>query len=138
MRPDFWRYSVTTLEPGARLVFTYGFTFTPRATALRARSPAPSITEGFEVFVRLVMAAMTTDPWPISAVSPRIFTLAVRGSSSAERPKPRSLTGATNAWRKASFMRERATRSWGRFGPARLGSTVARSSDRLSVNVGSG
>ena len=62
MRPACRRYSVTTLEPGARLVFTWGGTRRPRSAALRASRPAPSITDGFDVFVQLVIAAMTTEP----------------------------------------------------------------------------
>src|SRR5687768_1790670 len=46
-----FRYSVTTSEPGARLVFTQGLLFRPRATALRASRPAPIITLGFDVLV---------------------------------------------------------------------------------------
>jgi hypothetical protein len=34
----------------------------PFATAFRANRPAPSITEGFDVFVQLVIAAITTEP----------------------------------------------------------------------------
>src|SRR5690348_2946053 len=62
VRPARSRYSVTTLEPGARDVLTHGFTVRPRCTALRASSPAPSITDGLEVFVQLVIAAITTCP----------------------------------------------------------------------------
>src|SRR6187431_137408 len=58
-RPLASRYRVTTREPGARLVFTQGRTFRPRAEAFRARSPAPTIAEGFEVLVQLVIAART-------------------------------------------------------------------------------
>src|SRR5205807_9602331 len=50
------RYSVTTFEPGASEVFTHGWTSSPRWTALRASTPAPSITEGLDVFVQLVIA----------------------------------------------------------------------------------
>ena len=64
------RYSVTTLEPGASEVFTHGWTSSPRWTALRASTPAPSMTDGFEVFVQLVIAAMTTWPWSSSNSSP--------------------------------------------------------------------
>ncbi len=53
---------MTISEPGARLVFTHGFTVSPRWTALRASSPAPIITLGFEVLVQLVIAATTTEP----------------------------------------------------------------------------
>src|SRR5215203_5765530 len=62
-RPAFRRYSVTTLDPGARLVFTHGLRVRPRSTARLASSPAPIITTGFEVLVQLVIAAITTDPW---------------------------------------------------------------------------
>jgi hypothetical protein len=57
---------VTTWDPGASAVFTQGFTSRPSSTAFFARSPAPTITEGLEVFVQLVMEAMTTVPSPIS------------------------------------------------------------------------
>ncbi len=53
---------MTTWLPGASEVFTHGFTLRPRWTALRATSPAASMTLGFEVLVQLVMAAITT--WP--------------------------------------------------------------------------
>ena len=55
-------YSVTTFEPGARLVFTHGLRVRPCSTAFFATRPAPIITLGFDVFVQLVIAAMTTDP----------------------------------------------------------------------------
>src|SRR3712207_967698 len=69
------RYSVTTFEPGARLVFTCGSTESPFSTAFLARSPAPIITEGFEVLVQLVMAAMTAEPCLSSASSPSSVTV---------------------------------------------------------------
>src|SRR5258707_648912 len=49
-------------EPGARLVFTVGWRDRPRATARFASRPAATITEGFEVLVQLVMAAIATEP----------------------------------------------------------------------------
>ncbi len=51
---------MTTFEPGASDVFTHGLTVRPLRTAFRARIPAPSMTEGLEVFVQLVIAAITT------------------------------------------------------------------------------
>src|SRR5205823_5350591 len=57
------RYSVTTLEPGARLVLTNGLLRRPRSTAFLANSPAAIMTDGLDVFVQLVMAAITTEPW---------------------------------------------------------------------------
>src|SRR5689334_11967957 len=56
------RYSVTTLDPGARLVLTHGLVVSPRSTARWATSPAATMTEGFEVLVQLVIAAITTAP----------------------------------------------------------------------------
>ena len=38
-------------------------TESPRSTAFLARSPAASMTDGFEVLVQEVMAAITTDPF---------------------------------------------------------------------------
>ena len=54
---------MTTFEPGASEVLTHGLERSPRSTALRASSPAPSITDGFDVLVQLVIAAITTWPW---------------------------------------------------------------------------
>src|SRR5918995_6197560 len=54
---------MTTLEPGASDVLTHGLTSRPRSTAALASRPAPIITDGFEVFVQLVIAAITTWPW---------------------------------------------------------------------------
>src|ERR687895_141112 len=54
---------MTTLDPGASEVLTHGLEASPRSTALRASSPAASITDGLEVLVQLVMAAITTCPW---------------------------------------------------------------------------
>jgi hypothetical protein len=42
----------------------------PFFTALRASSPAASITPGFEVLVQLVIAAITTAPWRRVKVCP--------------------------------------------------------------------
>jgi len=53
---------VTTREPGASEVLTWGGIVRPRSTAFRARRPAAIITDGFEVFVHEVMAAITTEP----------------------------------------------------------------------------
>src|SRR5271169_6525401 len=63
VRPARSRYSVTTFDPGASDVLTHGAERSPRETALRARIPAPIITEGLDVFVQLVIAAITTCPW---------------------------------------------------------------------------
>src|SRR5664280_1887415 len=62
MSPASFRQSVTPFEPGARDVFTHGFAESPRSTAFFARRPAPSMTDGFDVFVHDVIAARTTAP----------------------------------------------------------------------------
>ena len=49
-------------SPGASEVLTVGPTRRPRATAFRARRPAPTMTVGFDVFVQEVIAAIATDP----------------------------------------------------------------------------
>src|SRR5688572_11985948 len=83
-RPERSRYSVTTFDPGASDVFTHGFCARPFSTAFLASSPAPSMTDGFEVFVQLVIAAITTAPWPSSNDLPSsVSTTAWAGSASA-------------------------------------------------------
>src|SRR5690242_842930 len=54
---------MTTLDPGASVVLTQGLRFRPASTALRASIAAPTITNGFDVLVHEVMAAITTEPW---------------------------------------------------------------------------
>ena len=61
---------MTTLDPGASVVFTHGLRFRPFSTALRASSAAPTMTEGLDVFVQEVMAAITTLPWSTLVVVP--------------------------------------------------------------------
>src|SRR5438309_84840 len=95
VRPARSRYSVTTFEPGASDVLTHGFERSPRASALRARMPAPIITEGFEVFVQLVIAAITTWPWSSSKLSSpsvtRVGLLARASVAARERAGPGSV-----------------------------------------------
>ena len=94
MRPDALRYSVTTREPGAMDVLTQGCDLRPRSTAFLARRPAPIITDGFEVLVQLVMAAITTEPSRSSHASPLMTGRAIGGvSASVVRvPPPPSFT----------------------------------------------
>ena len=96
------------------------------------------MTDGFEVLVQLVIAAITTEPCLSSAGLPSSWSGTERCVSASARPKPRSFTGAVSAARKALFMLPSGTRSWGRLGPARLGSTLARSSASVSLKTGSG
>src|SRR6516225_6569283 len=61
---------MTTLDPGASVVFTHGLRFRPRSTAFLASRAAPTMTEGLDVFVQEVMAAITTLPWSTLVVVP--------------------------------------------------------------------
>ena len=46
-------------EPGDKEVLMYGATFNPFFIAFFAKRPAPNITDGFEVLVHDVIAAIT-------------------------------------------------------------------------------
>ena len=61
---------MTTFEPGDRLVLTQGWLRRPRSTAFLASRPAATITDGLEVLVHEVMAAMATAPWSTMCSSP--------------------------------------------------------------------
>ncbi len=41
---------------------THGLVVSPRSTAFLASRPAATMTDGFDVLVQLVIAAMTTEP----------------------------------------------------------------------------
>ena len=92
------------------------------------------MTLGFDVFVQLVIAAITTAPsstppspdprTPPSAPAPPPFV-----TPAGSRPVARSASAALNA-DAACFS---GTRSCGRFGPARLGSIIARSKSITSL-----
>lgn len=59
---DYFKYFSTTLEPGERDVLITGETFNPLAIAFLARTAEANITLAFDVFVQLVIAAITTEP----------------------------------------------------------------------------
>src|SRR5689334_12379721 len=108
---------MTTLDPGAKLVLTHGLDFKPCSTAFFARRRAAISTEGFDVLVQLVIAAITTLPsWTMRFV----------------------LGAAPSESRKFFFTSGRLMRSCGRLGPASDGTTVLRSSSRVSEYTGSG
>src|ERR1700730_8479755 len=69
---------MTTLDPGASVVFTHGLRFRPRSTAFLASSAAPIITVGLDVLVQDVIAAMATAPWSSSNVLPSSVTVVGR------------------------------------------------------------
>src|SRR5581483_8297730 len=122
------------------------------------------MTEGLDVLVQLVIAAMTTDPDPTAVDVPSISTGTLRadgftgtggrdGACASFTVPPseskRAFSSATdgdsgarnccgNAARNWSAIIPSGTRSCGRRGPARLGSTVERSNSIDSENVGAG
>ncbi len=118
---------MTTFDPGARLVFTHGFVVRPFSSAFFATRPAPIITLGFDVFVQLVIAAMTTEPCS-NCVS---TATAAPPPPAATFFTPFCSSGSAAANDVCAF--DRATRSCGRRGPARLGTTDARSSSSVSL-----
>src|SRR5262245_55420712 len=110
-------------EPGARLVFTHGRVVSPRRRALRARRPAATSTAGFDVFVQLVIAAISTAPSDSSKDLPPDVTAVWPVAFGLTRARSAAIC-ARLAWY-AAFEVRSGTRSCGRFGPARLGSTRA-------------
>src|SRR5690242_3469025 len=68
---------MTTFEPGASVVFTHGLRVSPRSTAFFASSAAPIITDGLDVFVQDVIAAIATAPWSSSNVVPSLISTRV-------------------------------------------------------------
>ena len=79
---------MTTFDPGASVVLTHGLPVSPRSTAFLASSAAPTITDGFEVLVHDVIAAITTAPWSISHT--RAVVEGDRVGGSGGRPAPRA------------------------------------------------
>ena len=143
---------MATFEPGASDVFTHGFDVSPFATAFCASRPAASITLGFDVFVQDVIAAITT--WPCCRLKrsslysqgtpPSLFT-GLPSETIVAAALPAGVVAATcdascaaNASRYIALLCDNGTRSCGRFGPARLGTTVVKSSSSVSVKTGSG
>ncbi len=106
------------------------------------------------MFVQLVIAAITTEP---SCSEPGVTSEPVSPPNAPAGPSPKrfgsrrgqsgtaadfGFTFGLQFWRtlraNAGFMFVNGTRSCGRVGPAKLGSTFARSSSRTSVYDASG
>ncbi len=64
------------------MVLTHGLRWRPFSTAFLASRAAAIITDGLEVLVHDVIAAMATAPWPIVWVRPSRVTSAVASASS--------------------------------------------------------
>lgn len=107
----------------------------PRATAFFAKMPAAIITDGFDVFVQLVIAAITTEP---SCSEPGTISTGCAGCSpDIGSAAPFALFAASFSFGSASanpaFIFVSGTRSCGRAGPAILGTTSLRFSSRTCV-----
>ena len=113
------KYSVTTVEPGVKLVLTKSGTFMPSSTARFATSPAATMTDGFDVFVQLVICG----EYQRSCLQLSIFPSAttVFRSSCSGSPYPYCSMGRLTASSKLFFKFPNSTRSCGLFGPAILG-----------------
>jgi hypothetical protein len=96
---------------------------------LLREQPAASITEGFDVLVQLVMAAITTAP--LSRFPRLADSFRNRGFSGFCARPP-------NASWKFFFTSGRSTRSCGRFGPAIDGTRRQIQFQRVGINCGSG
>src|SRR6266581_2100033 len=74
---------MTTLDPGASVVFTHGLRSSPASTAFFASSAAPTMTDGLEVLVQDVIAAITTEPWStdVRVPSSRVTSAGADGRS---------------------------------------------------------
>jgi hypothetical protein len=118
---------------------TQGRLWSPFSTAFFASRPAPIITEGFEVLVQLVIAAMAMEPSATSTCWP-CMVIAATGAATATPPACLRAAGIKlfSDPRKFCFSVASGTRSWGRRGPARLGTTVARSRISVAEKSGSG
>src|SRR4249920_809675 len=87
---------MTTFDPGASDVLTQGLRVSPFSTAFFATSAAPIITDGLDVLVQDVMAAMATAPWSSMTRSP--FS-SVTGVGVETRPcAPLAADGRENTW----------------------------------------
>src|SRR5882672_12668242 len=157
---------MTTFEPGARVVLTHGLRLSPRSTAFLASSAAATITDGLDVFVHDVIAAIATAPWSMTHGVPSVRVTGVgcevrpfeptaaegtvadslklgtseAGKDSSSASSCESCTEdvyAPSAVRNIDLALLSGTRSCGRFGPASEGSTVDRSSSSVSENCGS-
>src|SRR5277367_65383 len=91
----------------------------PLARAFLARRPAANNTDGLDVLVHDVMAAMTTSPSSSCALAFGPVSPATADDTGVGWAKP-SLRALSNSLAAA----ERVTRSCGRFGPASDGSTL--------------
>ena len=134
VKPDLFKYSVTTFEPGDKVVLMYGLILIPLSIAFLATKPAPIMASGLEVFVHDVMAARTTEPCFNECYCPLKVNLLSTFTFSAGTPNPLNPTLLGTQAVKSFLTSESGTLSCGLLGPEIRGSTVDKSSSRTSVN----
>src|SRR5664279_4441637 len=119
---------MTTFEPGANVVFTHGLEVRPRSTAFLASSAAAIITDGLEVFVQLVIAAMTTAPWSSSTWAP-LSSVTRAGLLGRSTPSPAGTSTLGRSGGEAvgvageSLARDDCAGAWSTLGLSCLGSS---------------
>ena len=100
------------------------------------------MTDGFDVLVQLVIAAITTEPFSTVASGLAATATVARPLMgppswvSREMASGSGLGPGVNTVVKLLHASRSGTRSCGRFGPARLDSTLLRSSSSSSLNFG--
>ena len=111
-------------EPGASEVLMWGDTVRPASTAFLASKPAASSTLGLEVLVQLVMAAISTSPWPKVTLGP---------AASVSGPCPATATAALLASSVGRFCTISAT---SRSAPSGSGGASGTSPVKAAVPTG--
>ena len=120
-RPDLLRYSVTTPDPGDKLVLMNDLMLMPFSLAFLATKPAAIMESGLEVLVQEVMAAKTTEPCCNVCSSSLSLNLCFMFTLSAATPKPLKPTLLGTQSVKSLFTSERAILSCGLLGPEMQG-----------------
>src|SRR5207245_5677617 len=121
-------------------VFTHAGTISPFSTAFFASNRAATMTDGFDVLVQLVIAAITTDPFSTVASGLAATATVARplmGPPSSVRREIASGSGLGPLVKtvvKLFHTSGSATRSCGRFGPATRDSTLLRSTSVRSAD----
>src|ERR1700744_2495010 len=87
---------MTTLDPGASVVLTQYVLLRHAAPAFLASRAAPTMTDGLEVLVQEVMAAITTEPWSMVTSVPSSIVTRV-GVECSGRPSSASSPGSSSA-----------------------------------------
>ena len=134
--PAFARYSVTTFDPGARLVFTQGLRREPLLDGLLREQPG----RHEDARVRRIRAARDRgdDDRPVRELDLLAVDCRTHPSRSGALGFGDFASSFSRDERKSAFASVSLTRSCGRVGPARLGTIEPRSRCSASVYLASG